>query len=219
MTQNLDIDGQRIAPSAWMRWRLIWRVHYGTPAALALMLWAISVPLAVTVIDRYAVQRAAMAAHAKDSAWATSDGLRGKASVAADATPSAPHTASLATSASTALATALAAGDAQLIEALPSTAQRGADLGTLVAAARHAGLVASQADYALETGTIPGLARLRVDLPVRGSDAQLTRFMAMLDAQLPNAVVESLVMAPAGPRQPQRLAAHLNLVLFYRAPA
>ncbi|MBK6853749.1 MAG: hypothetical protein IPG93_19745 [Burkholderiales bacterium] len=229
MTAELDTDGHRVSPSTWMRWRLIWRVHYGTPAALALILWIISVPLAITVYDRYTVQRAAKAAPAADPSAATPGGSANpggvttgvaplaQASSAAPAPAVAP--ASSALPAATALAAALAAGDAALIEALPTTAQRGADLGALITAARNAGLAPSQADYALETGAIRGLARLRVDLPVRGSGAQLARFMTMLDAQLPNAVVESLDMTPAGPRQPLRSDAHLHLVLFYRAPA
>jgi hypothetical protein len=212
MTPDPDDDGHRTSPSTWMRWRLLWRVHYGAPAALALVLWAVSLPLAVLVVERH------KALHAADQdggkATAAPGDLNRRRGSAATGTASA----SAATPSSNALAAALAAGDALLIEALPSTAQRGADLGALIAAARNAGLVPSQADYALETGTISGLARLRVDLPVRGSDAQLTRFMAMLDAQLPNAVVESLVLAPAGTRQAPRTSAHLNLVLFYRAP-
>jgi hypothetical protein len=217
MTPDMDADGQRLGASAWMRWRLIWRVHYGAPAALALMLWAVSVPLALMNVDRIKPHRNGTADRDIGAASASHDGLHGQLSAASSALP-ASHSASSTTPASTALAAALAAGDAMLIQALPSTAQRGADLGALVTAARNAGLLPSQADYALETGTISGLARLRVDLPLRGSDAQLTRFMAMLDAQLPNAVVESLALVPAGTRQPMRVNAHLHLVLYYRAP-
>jgi hypothetical protein len=219
MTPDLDSDGHHIGPSTWMRWRLIWRVHYGRPAALALLLWAVSVPMAVVGVDRYTAHRAALSDHGTGSATAASGGSHDQAGTPASAATSTSSAAASAMQASTALAAALAAGDAQLIKALPSTAQRGADLGALISAARNAGLVPSQADYALETGTILGLARLRVDLPVRGSDAQLTRFMAMLDAQLPNGVVESLVVAPAGPRHSSRITANLHLVLFYRAPA
>jgi hypothetical protein len=219
MTPDLDSDGQRIGPSTWMRWRLIWRVHYGRPAALALLLWAVSVPMVIFGVDRYTANRAALADHRAGGAAAASGGSHDKAGPAASVATSEAGAASSATQASTALAAALAAGDAQLIKALPSTAQRGADLGALISAARNSGLVPSQADYALETGTIAGLARLRVDLPVRGRNAQLTRFMVMLDAQLPNAVVESLVVAPAGPRHSSHITAHLHLVLFYRAPA
>ncbi|MEY2685958.1 MAG: hypothetical protein RL375_156 [Pseudomonadota bacterium] len=218
MTSDLDADQPRIGPTTWMRWRLLWRIHYGAPAAIALILWAIAIPLAITVVSRHTAQRAGVVDHEPDTLTARSVATQGTGQSASGTRPPSASPAASGPLASTALATALAAGDALLIQALPTTAQRGADLGALVAAARNAGLVPAQADYALETGAISGLARLRIDLPVRGSDSQLARFMTMLDAQLPNAVVESLVMTTTGPRPSLRINAHLHLVLYYRAP-
>jgi hypothetical protein len=222
MSSELDSDGRRIDPTAWRRWQLMWRLHFGTPAALALTVWVICIPLAISAVDKLAATRAASHPGAPDAAAsAHSPGQTDQAQAQAQSQRVAAASAGVSrvgTGANSALAAALAAGDARLIEALPATPQRSADLGVLISTASDAGLLLAPPDYALENGSLPRLARLRVDLPLRGTAAQLAHFLTLLDAQLPNSLLESLVIQPASPGSPLRVNAHLNLLLFYRTP-
>jgi hypothetical protein len=218
MTSELDSDGRRVGTTTWQRWQLLWRLNFGTPAALALTLWVICIPLAISAVDKLAAGRSVGRmgpAEAAASARASAPASQGQAQRVAAASAAVSHAG---TGPNSALAAALAAGDAELIDALPATPQRSADLGVLISTATDAGLQPAQPDYAFENGNLPRLARLRVDLPVRGTDAQLAHFLTLLDAQLPNALLESLVIQPASQGSPGRVTAHLKLLLFYRTP-
>jgi hypothetical protein len=101
-------------------------------------------------------------------------------------------------------------------ELLPPGSQRGSDLRMLLGVAAGAGLTVVQSDYALETSQLPGLARLRVDLALRGSDAQLQRLLAQAQDQFPNLAIESIEWLP-GAGKPGRANIGIHLVQFYRA--
>jgi hypothetical protein len=112
---------------------------------------------------------------------------------------------------------------ARLIEALPPGSQRGADLGQLLAAVRTAGLSVQQADYALESSRIAGLARLKVDLQLQGTPAQLQQLLRLMQDRFTNLAIDVVELPAAGVRASGSAAAAapasvlLHTVQFYRA--
>jgi hypothetical protein len=107
--------------------------------------------------------------------------------------------------------------EAVLLEVLPLSMQRGADLGYLIATARGIGLTVVQSDYGMVASRLAGLAQLRVELSMRGTDAELQQLLVKAHEQFPNLAVESIQWLPAGSAVGRANVA-LRVVQFYRAP-
>jgi hypothetical protein len=100
---------------------------------------------------------------------------------------------------------------------LPPLDARGTAVATLLATARKAGVPIEQASYASDD-VEPGLARLRVDVPLTLRYAQLRSLVAAeLDA-LPNAALDALELEREGDGD-AALRAQLTLSLYFRREA
>lgn len=105
--------------------------------------------------------------------------------------------------------------EARVVQTLPGLPQRGRDVEALVGAARGAGLQLERADYTMAPEGGAGVARLQATLPLRGSYAQVRRFLATLLNTLPHAALESLQIERPDVRGTD-LRATARIVLFYR---
>ncbi|MEY8877063.1 MAG: hypothetical protein AB9M60_11180 [Leptothrix sp. (in: b-proteobacteria)] len=112
----------------------------------------------------------------------------------------------------------------QQIDSLPPSSQRGQDLARLVEIAKRTEVELARGDYnteKLNAGNDPGanggesIAQWKVQLPVRGTYAQLRRFIAEMLNGLPNAALDGLQIDRPDTQQPW-LESTLRVTLFYR---
>jgi hypothetical protein len=205
-----------VEPPWWRRLQLLWRLHFGMPATVGLAVLVVCLPLLLNAWDERAESRAAnrqlplrgnpALSPSGDPAFARLEPTGAQLQV--------PGLPPIPTDGPGALVRPRAS--ALMLEALPPSGQRGADLGYLVATARSTGLIVVQSDYGMETSRLPGLARLRVDLALRGTDAQLLQLLMKAHEQFPNLAVDSIEWFPAGPSA-GRANIGIHLVQFYRA--
>jgi hypothetical protein len=103
------------------------------------------------------------------------------------------------------------------LAAMPDTRQRAKHTARLIGAAEGSGLLIGATDYSLEVST-PGLARLRVTLPVSGSYAQIRRHIGQVLGQSPYTGLDGLqIERPTGERA--GLQATVRWSLYFREPA
>lgn len=111
-----------------------------------------------------------------------------------------------------------------LDEGLPAIRQRGADLARLVEIARLADVELMRGDYSTDTageasagpssGTADAVVQWHVQLPVRGSYAQLRRFIAEVLNALPHAALVGLQIDRPDTQQPW-VETTLRFTLYY----
>lgn len=103
---------------------------------------------------------------------------------------------------------------------LPPLDARGTTVATLLATARRSGVPIEQASYASED-VEPGLARLRIDVPLVARYAQLRALVAAELAALPNAALDALELEleREGDGADAALRAQLTLSLYFRREA
>jgi hypothetical protein len=110
----------------------------------------------------------------------------------------------------------------QLLDSLPPGSQRGADLARLIEISRHAEVELTRGDYSIEklsagndAGAADSVAQWRLQLPVRGSYAQLRRFVAELLNTIPHAALDGLQIDRPDTQQPW-LETTLRVTFYYR---
>lgn len=101
---------------------------------------------------------------------------------------------------------------------LPALAERGSAVATLLSTARRAGVPIEQASYTNDE-VEPGLARLRIELPLVARYAQLRTLVAAELAALPNAALDSLDVEREGDGADTALRAQLGFSLYFRREA
>ncbi|MFM2118862.1 MAG: Type secretion system protein subtype b [Pseudomonadota bacterium] len=214
------------APTTW--WRrlaLLWRLHFGMPAAVGLAVLLICLPLLLRALEELREVRAEPQATPLRRAGVSGSPVTppGIGTAAAGSASAAMATASGASASSPPGAAVAAASasvsvaqnlEALMLEVLPSGQRRGADLGELMRLARQAELTILQSDYGMEAARQPGLVRLRVDLVMRGSDGQLQQFLTRAQEQFPNLAVDGIQWQAQRQGRP---TISLQLLQFYRA--
>jgi hypothetical protein len=214
-----DIDRLGTDQPLWRRLQLMWRLHFGLPATLGLAVLAVGGPVLYNSRDELLDLRGGGSGQTQPTAGMPASPAASIAFRSLEPPAAAPVT--LPVPVPVPAAPPLAAGTTQSLqtlinELLPPSSQRGADLGTLLGVARGTGLTVVQSDYMFEASQLPGLARLRVDLALRGSDAQLQRMLALAQEQFPNLAVDAIEWLP-GAAKPGRANIGLHVVQFYRA--
>ncbi|MEY4747868.1 MAG: hypothetical protein RIQ60_82 [Pseudomonadota bacterium] len=191
----------------WHRIHLLWRLHFGMPATVGLAVLTMSLPLVFSAWDELQDVRATH----RPLPLRTSLGqpLAGMDPPRADVTAVLPGAVQVGSPSQRA--------EAMLLEVLPQSQQRGADLGYLIATARGIGLSVVQFDYGMVASRLTGLALLRVELSLRGTDAELQQLLVKAYEQFPNLAVESVQWLPTG-NAAGRANMALRVVQYYRAP-
>jgi hypothetical protein len=195
----------------WHRLQLLWRLHFGMPATVSLAVLAVSLPFVFNAWDELQELRTT---HRPLLPLRSSLGqpLPANDPTLADPTLVQPPGPPLDPSAPPSQR-----AEAVLLEVLPLSMQRGADLGYLIATARGIGLTVVQFDYGMVASRLAGLAQLRVELSLRGTDAELQQLLVKAHEQFPNLAVESIQWLPTG-NAAGRANLALRVVQFYRAP-
>lgn len=179
------------ATRPWQPLKVTWQRRFSRPAALGLIMVVTAAVLALAVAPTLNDQALDLDARV--------DAARRQASVRAQAAP--------------------VAAPPRPENALPDFAQRSADLATLVEIAQASQVDLPRADYKLEplSASRNGLIQWRLQLPVRGSYAQLRQFVAGLLNRLPHAALENLQIERTDTQQAE-LQSTLDLSLYYLAP-
>ena len=180
------------ASRPWQPLKVTWQRRFSRPAALGLFMLATAGVLALAVAPSLADQATDLDARV--------DAARRSATVRAQAAP--------------------VVVPAKPEDQLPDFGQRSADLALLVEVAQASLVDLPRADYKLEPvgADRQGLIQWRLQLPVRGTYAQLRQFVAGLLNRLPHAALENLQIERADAQQAE-LQATLDLSLYYLAPA
>jgi hypothetical protein len=212
-----DIDRLGTDQPLWRRLQLMWRLHFGLPATLGLAVLAVGGPVLYNSRDELLDLRSGASGQIQPAAGMPASPAASIAFRSLEPPATAPVPVPVPASAAPQVAAATTRSLQNLInELLPPSSQRGADLGSLLGVARGAGLSVVQSDYTFEASQLPGLARLRVDLALRGSDGQLQRMLALAQEQFPNLAVDAIEWLP-GATKPGRANIGLHVVQFYRA--
>jgi hypothetical protein len=208
-----DIDRLGADQPLWRRLQLMWRLHFGLPATLGLAVLAVGGPVLFNSWDELRDLRGGGSGQTQPAAGMPASPAASIAFQNLGPAAPAPVPASAPTQVGAGSTPSL---QTQIAERLPPSSQRGTDVDPLLGVARGAGLTVVQSDFTFETSQVPGLARLRVDLALRGSDAQLQRMLAVAQEQFPNLAVDAIEWLP-GAAKPGRANIGLHLVQFYRA--
>ena len=166
--------------------RLGWQRHLGPYAWLALPLWAAVVWLHASLTPGLAREQAQLQR-------ARTTLLQSKAAQPVEARPD-PGTAWL--------------------ERLPAHTDQGATVGRLLSLLNGSGVTVDSADYTLEPQE-PGLLRLRVKMPVRGSYPKLRRLLAKLLNEVPHAALDSFSVERDADTDAE-LSGQLQISFFFR---
>ena len=178
------------------QWVVAWQLSFGRPGLLGLVLVALAVYAVAVHAPALRQQQGELLARQQEAATRPVVSSR------------------RATQASTA---------PQLLDSLPSASQRGADLAKLIEISRRTEVELTRGDYAIEklsAGNDPGaqidnVSQWRLQLPVRGSYAQLRRFIAELLNSVPHAALDGLQIDRPDTQQPW-LETTLRVTLYYR---
>lgn len=183
-------------PAGQARWRGLrwwWLHHLGLPGAAALLLATVALVLLLGV--RPGLARAVADQQALLAARQAAQAQR-LAALPAAGQP-APHEAWLAR--------------------LPAEHQRGETVTALLRLLGRAGIVVSSADYVAEDAD-PGLVRVRVTMPFKGSYAATRGLLARVLNTLPGAALDGLTLDRSGGGA-EALTGQLRLSLFFRKAA
>jgi hypothetical protein len=111
---------------------------------------------------------------------------------------------------------------ASVLDALPPSSQRGSDLSRLIEISRRTEVELTRGDYTIEKlnagndrNGADGVTQWRLQLPVRGSYAQLRRFVAELLNGLPHAALDGLQIDRPDAQQPW-VETTLRITFFYQ---
>ncbi|MDP4300545.1 GspMb/PilO family protein [Leptothrix discophora] len=196
----------RSVPAALRRLAVAWRLHVGRPGLVG---------LAGLLVALYLVGIEAPSLKQRQAELAQRLALQQEEAARTPATRSRP--ARLA-----AVSNAIA-----LLESLPPPSQRGADLTRLVELAVQQKVELARGDYAVERldGTADAavlgdeaISQWRLQLPVRGSYAQLRRFAAEMLNTMPHVALDGLQIDRPDTQQAD-LETTLRITFFYRGRA
>lgn len=98
-------------------------------------------------------------------------------------------------------------------DSLPSVADRGRSVTTLMTVLKHSGLEALSGTYSVEDQA-PDLVRMKVSIPVKGGYRPLRALVASLLNKLPHAALDSLELQLLP--DDQQIEGHMQLSLFFR---